>query len=113
MRRQCAAVPWLSRQKGRDHDNVKFVDHAWMVGRLSMRARCLGFNPADDTWQPSKWFTIADVCAYTRRNGIESTPMAKAGKISKSDSENDEKEGTDRSLADESSSKETDEEQDG
>lgn len=82
-----------------------------MEGRLYLRVRWFGLNPSDDTWEPSNRLPIADVCAYTRRNGIEGTPVAKAGKILESDWQDDEKEGADRCVMDEASSAATDEEQ--
>lgn len=75
-RRKRAEVPWSSRQECREYVYVKFVDHACMEGRLYLRVRWFGFNPADDTWEPSNRLPIAHVCAYTRRNWIGGTPVA-------------------------------------
>lgn len=110
-RRKRAAVPWLSRQEGREHACVMFVDHARMEGPLYLRVRWFGFNPPDDTWEPSNRLVISCFCAYTRQSRIGGTPVANAGKILESDLEDDEKEGADRGLPDESSSETTDEEQ--
>lgn len=41
----------------------------------------------DDTWEPSNRLPMADLCAFTRRNGIKGTPTAKTSNSLESDSD--------------------------
>lgn len=76
-RRKRTAILIQTESEGREYVYVKFVDHAWEKGKLLLKVRWFGFNPGDDTWEPSERLPVADVVAYTKRHGIEGSAVSR------------------------------------